>query len=222
MFLHRSLQWPSTPAFLSKFFHTTTTSPKPFGPSQKPRSWRFPIISLSTLPSLLAYLPSLKTDGATNSPPQSHISAQHFQICINLVHHILEMCTLGCLWVFSPVFRVTLDVLGIRGAIKLWIHGLAIFLATTYGMYFLLWLAQEYLLHLASLYGILQTLVLTVSLRADRYEEMAEREVRTEELEESGGERELKEDRWAGGSEDEGGNSDDVWESEGDEEVGTD
>ncbi|KAE8585317.1 hypothetical protein XENTR_v10021276 [Xenopus tropicalis] len=223
MFLHRSLQWPSTPAFLSKLFHTSqSTPPNTYSPQEKSKHWQFPVIPLPTLSTLRSLLPSLKTEG-DNGASCSTISAQHLQICINLVHHIFDICTLGCLWLFSPVFQVTLDIFGIRGAIKLWIHGLAIFLATTYGMYFLLWLAQEYIFQLASLYGILQTLVLTVSLRADRDEERAKEQMGAEQVEEFVEEREQGEDRWAGGSEEEGGDSEDGWESEGEEEeVGTD
>ncbi|OCT66198.1 uncharacterized protein C6orf47 homolog [Xenopus laevis] len=224
MFLHRSLQWPSTPTFLSKLFHTSqSTPPTTYSPQEKSKHWQFPVIPLPNLSTLRSLLSSPK-DESDSGASFSFSSAQHLQICINLVYHIFDICTLGCLWLFSPVFQVTLDIFGIRGAIKLWIHGLAIFLATTYGMYLVLWLAQEYLFQLASLYGLLQTLVLTVSLRADRDQEKAKEENEAEQVEESVEEREQGEDRWAGGSEEEGGDSDDGWESEGEveEKVGTD
>lgn len=153
----------------------------------------------------------------------SNIESEHFQICINLVHHIIDLCASGCLWLFSPVFRITLDVFGIQGALQLWIHGLAVFLATTYGMYLLLWLAQEYIFQLTSLYVVLQTLVLIVSLKGEREDEKGKEEpIESEKKEEEDVEEEEiqhGEDRWAGGSEDEG-NSQDEWESEGEEEVG--
>ncbi|KAM8954261.1 uncharacterized protein C6orf47 homolog [Pelodytes ibericus] len=235
MFLHRSMQWPSPPAFFSKFLRSSSSPPPdPHSPPQKPKRWRLPSISLPAIPNLRSFLLYSKKDGNPKFGP-SNINIEHFQICINLVHHLIDICILGCLWLFSPVFRVTLDVFGIQGAIKLWIHGLAIFLATTYGMYLLLWLAQEYLFQLASLYGILQTLVLMVSLKAEREEEMAREEAgqedeveegeggdggrrEEEEEEEELGERGQMEDRWAGGSEDEAPDSEDEWVSDGEEE----
>ncbi|CAM2101348.1 unnamed protein product [Caretta caretta] len=57
------------------------------------------------------------------------------------------------------------------GPLKVWLHGLATFLVTTYGMYLALWLVQKYLLQFACLYGFLQTLVLCVSIRAAEEEE---------------------------------------------------
>lgn len=88
-------------------------------------------------------------------------------------------------------------------------------------MYLLLWLAQEYIFQLTSLYVILQTLVLIVSLRVEREDEKGKEEAIESEQKEEDVEEEIQygEDRWAGGSEDEG-NSQDQWESEGEEEVG--
>lgn len=100
-------------------------------------------------------------------------------------------------------------------------------------MYLLLWLAQEYIFQLASFYGILQTLVLVVSLRAEQEAQRGQREEEEEEEErlsdhkdEVESEEGHPEDRWAGGDEDEDedendeGVSQDEWESEGEEEVG--
>ncbi|KAM4640671.1 uncharacterized protein C6orf47 homolog [Discoglossus pictus] len=222
MFLQRSISWPSPPAFFSKFLRSTSTPPtNPNSPPTKPKRWSFPQISLPTLPPLRSFLQFRKKDEDSGCSPQSNITAEHFQICINLVHHIINVCALGCIWLCSPIFQVTLDVFGVRGALKLWIHGLGIFLATTYGMYILLWVAQEYLLQLTSMYGILQILVLSVSLKSERkVEEMAIEEpepMNCEEEEEGEEEREPQEDRWAGGSEDEV-ESEDGWETEGKEE----
>ncbi|XP_063794189.1 uncharacterized protein C6orf47 homolog [Pseudophryne corroboree] len=222
MFLHRSMKWPSPPAFFSKLFGSSPSTPSHSECSpQKPKRWNLPVIPFPSIHTLRLLLPSRKRDDNPKSSYAS-IDIEHFQICINLVHHIIDLCASGCLWLFSPVFRITLDVFGLQGALKLWIHGLAIFLATTYGMYLLLWLAQEYIVQLASFYGILQTLVLIVSLRAEREEEKGEEEaIVNEEAEkeedEVEGEMEHGEDRWAGGSEDEG-DSHDEWESEGEEE----
>ncbi|XP_053329138.1 uncharacterized protein C6orf47 homolog [Spea bombifrons] len=223
MFLHRSFQWPSPPSFFSKLRPSSGPSPDSQASPQKPKRWSLPVIPLPSLPSIRSLLLYTKKDGSSNSRPASEINAQHYQICVNLVHHLIDICVLGCLWLFSPVFRVTLDVFGIQGAIKLWIHGLAVFLTTVYGMYLLLWLAQEYLFQLASLYGILQTLVLIVSLKAEREEEMAREEAGEEEDEEAaerreGDQKEQMEDRWAGGSDDEAADSDDQWVSDGEEE----
>lgn len=99
-------------------------------------------------------------------------------------------------------------------------------------MYLLLWLAQEYIFQLASFYGILQTLVLVVSLRAEQEaqrgqrEEVEEEERLSDHKDEVESEEGHPEDRWAGGDEDEDedendeGVSQDEWESEGEEEVG--
>ncbi|KAG9470374.1 hypothetical protein GDO78_018021 [Eleutherodactylus coqui] len=223
MFLYQSIKWPSPSAFLPKLFRSSHgTSSHPDNSPQKTKRWNFPVLPLPSLPSFLSFPPSMKRDKNTKTFAYSNIDFEHFQICINLVHHIIDICTSGCLWLFSPVFRMTLDILGFQGALKLWIHGLAIFLATTYGMYFLLWLAQEYILQLASFYGILQALVLIVSLRADQ--EAGNRQEEEERLsdhkDEVQSEEGHPEDRWAGGDEDDEGVSQDEWESEGEEEVG--
>ncbi|XP_063289338.1 uncharacterized protein C6orf47 homolog [Pelobates fuscus] len=231
MFLQRSIQWPSPPAFLSKLLQSPSKlPPNPHATPQKSKRWTLPAIPLPTLPNLRSLLHYTKSNNNTKSSPPSNINAEHFQICINLVHHIFDICILGYLSVFSPVFRITLDVFGVQGAIKLWIHGLAVFLTTTYGMYLLFWLAQEYLFQLASFFAILQALVLMVSLKAEREEKMAReepvgeeeveerREVEQEEGMDEVGEREPMEERWAGGSEDEMADSDDMWVSDGEEE----
>ncbi|KAM5146003.1 uncharacterized protein C6orf47 homolog [Mantella aurantiaca] len=223
MFLHRSVKWPSPPAFFSKFLRSPKgTSSHPESSPQKPSQWTFPVITMPNMQTLRSYLPSLRNRDNPKPPTvHSDTDVEHFQICINLVHHIIDVCASGCLWLFCPVFRITLDVFGIQGALKLWIHGLAVFLATTYGMYLLLWLAQEYIFQLTSLYGILQTLVLIVSLRAERENEKGKDEVMESEPkdEDVDDEEEIPygEDRWAGGTDDEG-NSQDEWESEGEEE----
>ncbi|MEE6520256.1 hypothetical protein FKM82_018095 [Ascaphus truei] len=169
MFLHRSLPWPSPPSFLLKLLRSSPPPPPPdpHDPPEKRSPWTFPTIPLPPLPPLppLRSLLSWKGESPTTSSAPSNIDAQHFQICFNLVRHIFDVCTLLCLWLCSPIFRVALDVFGLQGAVKLWIHGLAVFVATTYGVYLLLWLAQEYLLQLVALYGILQTLVLAISLK---------------------------------------------------------
>lgn len=232
MFFYQSMKWPSPSAFLPKLFRSSQGTPShPDTSPQKPKRWAFPVLPLPSIPSLRLLLPSLKKDEDAKSSAPSGIDFEHFQICINLVHHIINICASGCLWLFSSVFRITLDIFGFQGALKLWIHGIAIFLATTYSMYLLLWLAQEYIFQLASFYGILQTLVLVVSLRAEQEAQRGQREEEEEEEErlsdhkdEVESEEGHPEDRWAGGDEDEDENdegvSQDEWESEGEEEVG--
>ncbi|XP_067416376.1 uncharacterized protein C6orf47 homolog [Emydura macquarii macquarii] len=91
---------------------------------------------------------------------------EHFQICFNFARHLFDLCVVTLLCACSPPFRLLLDILGLRGGLKVWLHGLAAFLVTSYAMYLALWLVQEYLLQFACLYGFLQALVLCVSIRA--------------------------------------------------------
>ncbi|XP_077187350.1 uncharacterized protein C6orf47 homolog [Paroedura picta] len=95
---------------------------------------------------------------------------EHFQISFNFTRHLFDLCVVTMLCAASPVFRLALDILGLGGPLKIWLHGLSCFLVTACGMYLALWLVQEYLLQFACLYGFLQTLVLCVSLRAGEYE----------------------------------------------------
>ncbi|XP_075692527.1 uncharacterized protein C6orf47 homolog [Rhinoderma darwinii] len=223
MFIYQSKKWPSPSSFLPKLFRSSQGTPShPDTSPLKPKRWTFPVLPLPSLPSLRLLLPSLKRGEITKSFTHSNFDFEHFQICINLVHHIIDICAFGCLRLFSPVFRVALDIFGFQGALKLWIHGLATFLATTYGMYLLLWLAQEYIFQLASFYGILQTLVLIVSLRAEQEEGRVqqEEEILNDHKDEVESEEGHPEDRWADGNEDDEEASQDEWESEGEEEVG--
>ncbi|KAM4021333.1 uncharacterized protein C6orf47 homolog [Anomaloglossus baeobatrachus] len=226
MFMYQSMKWPSPSAFLPKLFRSSQGTPsQPDSSPQKSKRWTFPVLPLPSLPSLRLLLPSLRKGEKARTSAHPNIDFEHFQICINLVHHIIDICASGCLWLFSPVFRITLDIFGFQGALKLWIHGLASFLATTYGMYLLFWLAQEYIFQLASFYGILQTLVLIVSLKAEQeegreQEKEEEQEKLSDQKDEITSEVGHPEDRWAGGDEDDEGASQDEWESEGEEEVG--
>ncbi|XP_069798920.1 uncharacterized protein C6orf47 homolog [Dendropsophus ebraccatus] len=231
MFMYQSMKWPSPSAFFPKLFRSSQGTPShPDTSSEKPKRWTFLVLPLPSIPNFRFLLPSVNRDKNTKTKtfPHSNIEFEHFQICINLVHHIIDICASGCLWLFAPVFRFTLDIFGFQGALKLWIHGIAIFLATTYGMYLILWLAQEYIFQLASFYGILQTLVLIVSLRAEQEAEREQQEEGEEEGErlsdckdEVDSEEGHPGDRWAGGEDEEDeGASQDEWESEGEEEVG--
>ncbi|CAJ0936863.1 unnamed protein product [Ranitomeya imitator] len=227
MFIYQSMKWPSPSTLLPKLFRSPQGNPsQPDTSPQKPKRWTFPVLPLPSINSLRLLLPPLTRGERTRTSAHPNIDLEHFQICINLVLHIIHICASGCVWLFSPVFRITLDIFGFQGALKLWIHGLASFLATTYGMYFLFWLAQEYIFQLASFYGILQTLVLIVSLKAEQEEgreqqnEDKEEEKLSDHKDEDASEVGHPEDRWAGGEEDDEGASKDEWESEGEEEVG--
>ncbi|XP_048848918.1 uncharacterized protein C6orf47 homolog [Brienomyrus brachyistius] len=89
---------------------------------------------------------------------------EHYDICFNFLRHLFDLFVVGFLWTVSPPVRVVLDVLGVQGALKLWIHGMAMFFVSTVGMAGLLWLIQEYLPQFALVYGVLQVLVISVSV----------------------------------------------------------
>ncbi|KPP66714.1 hypothetical protein Z043_114758 [Scleropages formosus] len=89
---------------------------------------------------------------------------EHYEICFNFLRHLFDLFVVGFLWTVSPPVRVVLDILGVQGTLKLWIHGMAMFFVSTVGMAGLLWLIQEYLPQFALVYGILQVLVISVSL----------------------------------------------------------
>ncbi|XP_058023682.1 uncharacterized protein C6orf47 homolog [Ahaetulla prasina] len=103
-------------------------------------------------------------------------SPEHFQICFNFTRHLFDLCVVTLLCASSPAFRLVMDILGFGGPLKVWLHGLACFLVSAYGMYLVLWLVQEYLLQFACLYGFLQTLVLWVSIRAGSSESQEDKQ----------------------------------------------
>nr|XP_033772839.1 uncharacterized protein C6orf47 homolog [Geotrypetes seraphini] len=90
---------------------------------------------------------------------------EEFRICFNLSRHLFDLCVSSLLGLCSPLFRLALDVAGLRGPLRLWLHGLAAFLVTAGGLHLLLCLLHAYLLHFACLYGLLQAAVLAVSVR---------------------------------------------------------
>nr|XP_046182817.1 uncharacterized protein LOC124012856 [Oncorhynchus gorbuscha] len=93
------------------------------------------------------------------------IVPEHFEICFNLLRHLFDLLVVGFLWTVSPPTKLVLEVLGVQGGLKLWLHGMAMFSVSTVGMAGLLWLVQEYLLQFALLYGIVQALVISVSIQ---------------------------------------------------------
>lgn len=90
---------------------------------------------------------------------------EHHQICFNFLRHLFDLFTVGFLWTVSPPTKLILEVLGVQGPLRLWLHGMAMFLVSTVGMAGLLWLVQEYLAQFALVYGIVQAVVISVSLR---------------------------------------------------------
>uniref|UniRef100_A0A3B3BQD3 Uncharacterized protein n=1 Tax=Oryzias melastigma TaxID=30732 RepID=A0A3B3BQD3_ORYME len=93
------------------------------------------------------------------------ILAEHYEICFNFLRHLFDLCVVAFLWTVSPPAKLVLEVLGVQGALKLWLHGMALFFVSTVGMAGLFWLIQEYLPQFALIYGIVQALVISVSIR---------------------------------------------------------
>uniref|UniRef100_A0A3P9AAG8 Uncharacterized protein n=1 Tax=Esox lucius TaxID=8010 RepID=A0A3P9AAG8_ESOLU len=119
------------------------------------------------------------------------IVPEHYEICFNFLRHLFDLFVVGFLWTVSPPTKLVLEVLGIQGGLKLWLHGMAMFFVSTVGMAGLLWLVQEYLPQFALVYGIVQALVISVSVRqsvilgegVEEEEEEKERQKETEEEE---------------------------------------
>lgn len=115
------------------------------------------------------------------------ILAEHYEICFNFLRHLFDLCVVAFLWTVSPPAKLVLEVLGVQGALKLWLHGMALFFVSTVGMAGLLWLIQEYLPQFALIYGIIQALVISVSIRQSVIleidEDKKEEEERDEEIE---------------------------------------
>lgn len=93
------------------------------------------------------------------------IVPEHYEICFNLLRHLFDLLVVGFLWTVSPPAKLVLEVLGVQGGLKLWLHGMAMFFVSTVGMAGLLWLVQEYLPQFALVYGIVQALVISVSIQ---------------------------------------------------------
>ncbi|XP_078502107.1 uncharacterized protein C6orf47 homolog [Lissotriton helveticus] len=102
----------------------------------------------------------------TPRPPSDLETPEHYQICFNFIRHLVDLCVVSFLWLCSPVFRLGLDIVGLGGMVKLWLHGMAMFLVASYCLHLVFWLVQEYLLQFACLFGLLQVLVLSVSIQA--------------------------------------------------------
>ncbi|XP_008279333.1 uncharacterized protein C6orf47 homolog [Stegastes partitus] len=130
------------------------------------------------------------------------VSPEHYEICFNFLRHLFDLFVVGFLWTVSPPTKVILEVLGIQGALRLWFHGMAMFFVSTVGMAGLLWLIQEYLPQFALLYGIIQAIVISVSVRQSVIlggeEENEEKEEEVKETEVLRDSRELREKSLSG------------------------
>ncbi|KAG9333516.1 hypothetical protein JZ751_011443 [Albula glossodonta] len=128
---------------------------------------------------------------------KGEVLPEHYEICFNFLRHLFDLFVVGFLWTVSPPVRTLLEMSGCQGALKLWLHGMAMFLVSTVGMAGLLWLIQEYLPQFALVYGIIQALVISVSVRQDvgASEEGREGEQEGEE----GGEEQPQEEEESGG-----------------------
>lgn len=114
---------------------------------------------------------------------------EYLQISTNLTLHLLELLASALLALCSKPLRAILDALGLRGPVGLWLHGLLCFLAALHGLHAVLSLLTAHPLHFACLFGLLQALVLAVSLREPVEDE------ETADWESEGQEREAKEQR---------------------------
>nr|XP_057904061.1 uncharacterized protein C6orf47 homolog [Doryrhamphus excisus] len=106
---------------------------------------------------------------------------EHYEICFNFLRHLFDLFVVGFLWIVSPPVKLILEILGLQGPLKLWLHGMAMFFVSTVGMAGLLWLIQEHLPEFALIYGIVQALVISVSVKKSVLFGMEEDEAVTEE-----------------------------------------
>ncbi|XP_028316450.1 uncharacterized protein C6orf47 homolog [Gouania willdenowi] len=93
------------------------------------------------------------------------VHPHHYEICFNFLRHLFDLFVVGFLWTVSPPTKLVLELLGVQGPLRLWLHGMAMFVVSTTGMGGLLWLIQDYLPQFALIYGIIQAAVISVSLR---------------------------------------------------------
>lgn len=93
------------------------------------------------------------------------ILPEHYDICFNFLRHLFDLFVVGFLWTVSTPTKIILEILGVQGALRLWFHGMALFFVSTVGMAALLMLIREYLAQFALVYGIIQALVISVSVK---------------------------------------------------------
>lgn len=115
-----------------------------------------------------------ETGGGAGAPSQYLVGPEEsLQISTNLTLHLLELLASALLGLCSRPLRAALDALGLRGPLGLWLHGLLSFLAALHGLHAVLSLLTAHPLHFACLFGLLQALVLAVSLRDPSGDEVA-------------------------------------------------
>lgn len=138
------------------------SGPEPAAPAEKPGRRQ----------KLLSWLQARSGGGAAAS--QCLVSREEaLQISTNLTLHLLELLAAALLGLCSRPLRAILDALGLRGPLGLWLHGLLSFLAALHGLHAVLSLLTAHPLHFACLFGLLQALVLAVSLREPSGDEEA-------------------------------------------------
>ncbi|XP_060706771.1 uncharacterized protein C6orf47 homolog [Hemiscyllium ocellatum] len=101
--------------------------------------------------------------------PAATPEPEPLDIGFNLVRHLFDAAVVSLLLLASPLARAALDALGLRGLLRLWLHGLALFLAAWCGLALAAWLLRAYLAQLCLLFGAVQLLVLGVSLRRQQH-----------------------------------------------------
>ncbi|XP_007537214.1 uncharacterized protein C6orf47 homolog [Erinaceus europaeus] len=132
-----------------------------------------PLEKSSRRQKLLGWLRG-EAGGGAGAPSQYLRSPEEcLQISTNLTLHLLELLASALLGLCSRPLRVVLDALGLRGPLGLWLHGLLSFLATLHGLHVVLSLLTAHPLHFACLFGLLQAMVLAVSLQAPSEDEEA-------------------------------------------------
>lgn len=117
------------------------------------------------------------------------ILPEHYEICFNFLRHLFDLFVVGFLWTVSPPTKLILEIFGVQGALRLWLHGMAMFFVSTVGMAGLLWLIQEYLPQFALIYGIVQAIVISVSVKQSVFlgmeEEKEEKDINGRETDEA-------------------------------------
>uniref|UniRef100_A0A8C6TCB0 Uncharacterized protein n=1 Tax=Neogobius melanostomus TaxID=47308 RepID=A0A8C6TCB0_9GOBI len=93
------------------------------------------------------------------------IVPEHYDIGFNFLRHLFDLFVVGFLWTVSTPCKIVLEILGVQGALRLWFHGMAMFIVSTVGMAGLLGLIREYLPQFTLVYGIIQAVVISVSVK---------------------------------------------------------
>nr|ABU86906.1 G4 [Ornithorhynchus anatinus] len=149
--------------------------PGPPGPPRARDGLGVPPVQPGRRQRLLGWIRSRRT-GELGGGPQfsgSLSPAERLRICPNLTRHLLDLLLSALLALSSPPLRVLLEALGFRGPAGLWLHGLLSFVLALHALHALLALLTAYPVHFACLFGLLQGLVLAVSLREEEEEEEA-------------------------------------------------